>query len=273
MSRKLPYTLLTAWLQLFRPAWWPNGVISAPARRDAMAGSANQDWRHAVAGCTAGLATVLTLHPLDVIKTRLQVQDGSNRLLPAYKGATDALQTMIRQEGWGALYAGLVPAVLGSGLSWSLYFCAYNNAKRRHKKRLTMDVLPAAYHLISAVEAGSLVRYACTPCFVHFRPGQSSPVPSSAKQGKSAGCKHSWPNMREQGHAHHLTDPSPPVLAVRHAPGLAIHLAAASPITGPRPQTSPNSGPLGSGHCAADGLHRCIAMLGMNGRYIIGVCP
>jgi len=31
-----------------------------------------EQWKHAVAGCTAGLASVLALQPLDVIKTRLQ---------------------------------------------------------------------------------------------------------------------------------------------------------------------------------------------------------
>ena len=35
-------------------------------------GCASLDRKHAVAGCTAGLTSVLALHPLDVVKTRLQ---------------------------------------------------------------------------------------------------------------------------------------------------------------------------------------------------------
>ena len=61
--------------------------------------------KHAVAGCTAGLSTVLALQPLDVIKTRLQVQDGAGSL-PMYRGTADALQSIGRQEGWKALYSG-----------------------------------------------------------------------------------------------------------------------------------------------------------------------
>ncbi len=61
--------------------------------------------KHAVAGCTAGLSTVLALQPLDVIKTRLQVQDGAGSL-PMYRGTVDALQSIGRQEGWRALYSG-----------------------------------------------------------------------------------------------------------------------------------------------------------------------
>ena len=36
------------------------------------AASPNKNWRHAIAGATAGLASVLATHPLDLIKTRLQ---------------------------------------------------------------------------------------------------------------------------------------------------------------------------------------------------------
>lgn len=48
---------------------------------------------------------MLALHPLDVIKTRLQVQDGAGSL-PMYRGTIDALRSMAREEGWRALYAG-----------------------------------------------------------------------------------------------------------------------------------------------------------------------
>lgn len=62
--------------------------------------------KHAVAGCTAGLSTVFALQPLDVIKTRLQVQDGAGTL-PLYRGTVDALRNIAKDEGWRALYAGL----------------------------------------------------------------------------------------------------------------------------------------------------------------------
>jgi solute carrier family 25 folate transporter 32 len=48
---------------------------------------------------------VLALQPLDVIKTRLQVQDGAGAL-PVYKGTRDAMRRILREEGWKALYSG-----------------------------------------------------------------------------------------------------------------------------------------------------------------------
>jgi len=74
---------------------------------------------------------VLELHPLDVVKTRLQVQDGAGTL-PAYKGTRDALHRIFREEGWRSLYSGLTPALIGSGAAWGIYFFSYNRAKERY---------------------------------------------------------------------------------------------------------------------------------------------
>ena len=67
-----------------------------------------------------------------------------------------ALRSIVRQEGWQALYAGLSPALLGAGLSWGIYFAAYDNAKARWQTA-PGQALPAPLHLLSAAEAGCLV--------------------------------------------------------------------------------------------------------------------
>lgn len=57
----------------------------------------------AIAGVVAGATTVALLHPLDVIKTRLQVQDG---VLPIYRGMLDAVTKIWHSSGVRGLYAG-----------------------------------------------------------------------------------------------------------------------------------------------------------------------
>lgn len=57
------------------------------------------------AGSAAGGAAVLALHPFDVIKTRLQVQDGA-AAVPQYRGTLHAIRCIFQQEGWRGFYAG-----------------------------------------------------------------------------------------------------------------------------------------------------------------------
>ncbi|KAL6779797.1 hypothetical protein ACKKBG_A13760 [Auxenochlorella protothecoides x Auxenochlorella symbiontica] len=130
-------------------------------------GPARPQWHHGVAGGSAGVATVLLLQPLDVIKTRLQVQDGIKGTLPLYQGTLDAARSIVRQEGYQALYAGLAPAVLGAGVAWGVYFFTYNRAKERYRAwQGSSGKLPAHLHLASAAEAGTLVCFVTNPLWV-----------------------------------------------------------------------------------------------------------
>ena len=44
-----------------------------------------------------------------------------------------------------------------AGLSWGIYFTAYNNAKMRWQSARGESTLPAPLHLLSAAEAGCIV--------------------------------------------------------------------------------------------------------------------
>ncbi|KAK7832019.1 folate transporter 1 [Quercus suber] len=114
-------------------------------------------WENATAGAAAGFATVAAMHPLDVVRTRFQVNDGRVLTLPSYKNTAHAIFTIARLEGLRGLYAGFNPAVIGSTVSWGLYFFFYDRAKQRHSKNKE-GKLSAGLHLASAAEAGALQR-------------------------------------------------------------------------------------------------------------------
>lgn len=59
-------------------------------------------------------------------------------------------------EGLRAFYQGISPAILGSVLSWSLYFSFYENAKNRYKRMLDVKQLNGFYNMISSLEAGMI---------------------------------------------------------------------------------------------------------------------
>ncbi|KAF7297072.1 ODC2-mitochondrial 2-oxodicarboxylate carrier [Mycena indigotica] len=64
------------------------------------------------AGAIAGISEILTFYPLDVVrsysvKTRMQLETGTTS-----QGLVGSFRTIIREEGFGRLYRGLVPPLL-----------------------------------------------------------------------------------------------------------------------------------------------------------------
>ncbi|XP_027347094.1 folate transporter 1, chloroplastic isoform X2 [Abrus precatorius] len=122
-------------------------------------------WENATAGAAAGFATVAVMHPLDVVRTRFQVNDGRVSHLPSYKNTAHAVFTIARSEGLRGLYAGFLPGVLGSTISWGLYFFFYDKAKQRYARNRE-GKLNAGLHLASAAEAGALVCLCTNPVWL-----------------------------------------------------------------------------------------------------------
>ena len=91
---------------------------------------------------------------------------GVDRRAAAYRGTVHAFRTVARQEGARGFYAGVVPAVVGSTVSWGVYFTCYNNAKARYRRAHDLEHLPSHLHLASAAEAGLVVSLATNPIWV-----------------------------------------------------------------------------------------------------------
>ncbi|CAI0392450.1 unnamed protein product [Linum tenue] len=126
---------------------------------------ASSQWQNATAGAVAGFATVAAMHPLDVVRTRFQVNDGRVTGLPTYRNTGHAVLTIARMEGIRGLYAGFSPAVLGSTVAWGLYFFFYSRAKQRYSKGNNQSLSPLL-HLASAAEAGGLVSLCTNPIWL-----------------------------------------------------------------------------------------------------------
>ncbi|KAJ7748599.1 mitochondrial carrier domain-containing protein [Mycena metata] len=60
-----------------------------------------------IAGAIAGISEILTFYPLDVVKTRMQLETGKSQ-----HGLVGSFKTIVREEGFGRLYRGLVPPLL-----------------------------------------------------------------------------------------------------------------------------------------------------------------
>lgn len=73
--------------------------------------------RYALAGSICASLTHTVLVPLDVVKTRLQINERYG-----YKGMVDAFIKIPKQEGVGALFLGLAPTTIGYLLQGALKF-------------------------------------------------------------------------------------------------------------------------------------------------------
>eukprot|EP00667_Euglena_gracilis_P015608 EG_transcript_16245 len=84
-------------------------------------GPAPSPWRRArsfVAGMASGFALVLAGHPFDTVKVRLQTEGVGGR----FGGPLDCLAQTVRREGAAALYKGVTPPLLMTGLINSALF-------------------------------------------------------------------------------------------------------------------------------------------------------
>jgi len=113
-----------------------------------------------------------------LVHCTLQVQDGLPGQLPMYKGTVDAARTILRNEGWRGLYAGLVPSLMGSTIAWGTYLYLYERIKDWYKEQQGIGSsskprqvdsgarLGATYNLLSAAQAGAIVCVLTNPIWL-----------------------------------------------------------------------------------------------------------
>ena len=86
----------------------------------------------AVAGACAGLTSVSTCFPMDVVRTRLLVAGG----MAKYGGVRRCIARLHAKEGFGAFYRGFLPAIIAMTPNGAVYYTVYDRLKTRRIKRL-----------------------------------------------------------------------------------------------------------------------------------------
>jgi len=96
-----------------------------------------RDWRPFVYGGLASCTAEFGTFPIDTTKTRLQVQGqkiDKNHETLKYRGMTDAILKISKQEGFSALYSGIWPAVLRQATYGTIKFGTYYTLKEYFEK-------------------------------------------------------------------------------------------------------------------------------------------
>lgn len=148
---------------------------------------------HLIAGTLAGLVSTVTLYPLELIKTRMQVIDGVAR--NAYMTTPGAIQSVLKSEGVPGLYRGMTPAIFASSGSWGGYFYFYEASKRRKLKakmensdeeEIKKTKLGVFDHLLSGIEAGSILVLLFNPVWLVKTRLALQDMPTEVRKGKDA---------------------------------------------------------------------------------------
>lgn len=125
---------------------------------------------HFVSGMFADLMGSFIWVPQDVVKQRLQVQKTSLVSAAAdtvkYKGSLHCIKTIIKEEGFLALWTGFLPALAVYCPFVGIYFMTYEQAKRVFQKTrgyASVDDLPLPYQLVGAASAGAIAAAVTSP--------------------------------------------------------------------------------------------------------------
>mmetsp|Transcript_13256 Transcript_13256/g.41950 ORF Transcript_13256/g.41950 Transcript_13256/m.41950 type:complete len:330 (+) Transcript_13256:234-1223(+) len=84
---------------------------------------------NALAGASSGAVSATIVCPLDVVKTRLQVQRGGAGSSQKYFSTLGSLKRIYTEEGAIGLYRGLSPTLVALLPNWAVYFTAYEKLK------------------------------------------------------------------------------------------------------------------------------------------------
>lgn len=117
-----------------------------------------------VAGGIAGAATAVFVCPLDVLKTRMQVQTvalGDKR--PGIRGG---LKHILHAEGLPGLYRGLSPTLLALLPNWAVYFTVYERMKEWTAQRTHDGKSTTGSYIASASVAGLATQIVTNPLWV-----------------------------------------------------------------------------------------------------------
>ncbi|PKY06890.1 mitochondrial carrier [Aspergillus campestris IBT 28561] len=118
-----------------------------------------------IAGFTAGIVSTLCLHPLDLIKTRLQVDRSSPKPGASFR----VIRRIFQNEGGVApFYRGLTPNIIGNSSSWALYFLFYGNLKDGMRKLRSSreQELAASDFFLASGAAGVITSVLTNPIWV-----------------------------------------------------------------------------------------------------------
>ncbi|KAI3659466.1 hypothetical protein MP638_004528 [Amoeboaphelidium occidentale] len=113
---------------------------------------------HALSGSGGAVLALLITYPLDVIKTRMQVQTKDSAFTTQYSSVLDAFLRIIHEEGVEGMYAGLASGLIGVASTNFAYFYWYSFIRQSYQKMLHKKAIQSGFagkELQNALQIGT----------------------------------------------------------------------------------------------------------------------
>ncbi|KAK0519668.1 hypothetical protein OC834_007306 [Tilletia horrida] len=111
------------------------------------------------AGAIAGASELVLMYPLDVVKTRIQLQSGKGE----YNGMLDCFRKIIASEGPARLYRGIVPPLLLEAPKRAIKFAANDFWGKTYKTAFGSDQMTQGLSVLTGCSAGATESVVVTP--------------------------------------------------------------------------------------------------------------
>lgn len=107
------------------------------------------------AGAIAGISEILTMYPLDVVKTRFQLQTGTAVAGgEGYTSVVDCFRKIVRQEGFGRLYRGIAAPIMVEAPKRAIKFAANEQYSNLYLGLLQQERMTQGLSVATGVSAG-----------------------------------------------------------------------------------------------------------------------
>ncbi|KAF7897942.1 uncharacterized protein EAF01_008908 [Botrytis porri] len=157
-----------------------------------------------IAGLSAGTASTLAVHPLDVIKTRLQIHRSTSHT-PA-SGLTILRNLTQQPQPLQSLYRGLTPNLIGNASSWALFFYFKNifesslRSFHNQPSHSNYASLTPIDYFVASGSAGIMITITTNPIWVlKTRMLSSDRTSKGAYQSMWHGARHLWQHEGVRG--------------------------------------------------------------------------
>ncbi|KAK8193013.1 mitochondrial 2-oxodicarboxylate carrier protein-like protein [Phyllosticta capitalensis] len=115
------------------------------------------------AGAVAGVSEILVMYPLDVVKTRVQLQTATATGADAYNGMFDCFSKIIKNEGFSRLYRGITAPILMEAPKRATKFAANDEWGKFYRKAFGQEKMNQSLSVLTGATAGATESFVVVP--------------------------------------------------------------------------------------------------------------